>query len=85
MKANTAYPAWWPKPNAMEFGGLNVGYWSPNAENWFIHRVEKIRRGEKVTGLQTQTNWKRSIKFYTRKTNGIQSIAAGLAEARFSM
>ncbi|TFK59901.1 hypothetical protein BDN72DRAFT_752055, partial [Pluteus cervinus] len=56
--------SWWPKPSAWITSGLNVGYWSPDAEEWFRKRLECIQRGE--AKLYNAGAWKKAIKF--RKT-----------------
>ncbi|TFK60301.1 hypothetical protein BDN72DRAFT_741368, partial [Pluteus cervinus] len=56
--------SWWPKPSAWVTSGLNVGYWSPDAEEWFRKRLASIQQGQ--AKLYNAGAWKKAIKF--RKT-----------------
>ncbi|KAG1843504.1 hypothetical protein C8R48DRAFT_562443, partial [Suillus tomentosus] len=37
--------SWWPRPNAWDASGLNVGFWSARCEDWFQRRLDNIREG----------------------------------------
>jgi hypothetical protein len=39
---------------------MNVGYWTPDCEGWYQHRLEQIRCGE--ARLYTATEWKDKLK-----------------------
>ena len=82
VQATTARLAWWPKDGAAWAGsGINLGYWTPNAETWFSHRMEAVRNDEARVGLRTQTgkhSWKDSIMFI-KKTKKIRMSAEDLA------
>lgn len=69
--------SWWPKPNAWESSGLNVGYWSPDAERWFQMRLKAIRNG--TAKLRRATEWKESMKLEKKSrdlTRANQTAAA---------
>ncbi|KAG1856085.1 hypothetical protein F4604DRAFT_1590454, partial [Suillus subluteus] len=36
---------WWPRPNAWNVLGLNVGFWSAHCEDWFQGRLGNLREG----------------------------------------
>ncbi|TDL13537.1 hypothetical protein BD410DRAFT_701897, partial [Rickenella mellea] len=38
--------SWWPRPNAWEGSGLNVGYWSETCEEWYQRRLAEIRSSQ---------------------------------------
>ncbi|KAF9062808.1 hypothetical protein BDP27DRAFT_1140444, partial [Rhodocollybia butyracea] len=38
----TSFRSWWPRPAAWKVCGLNCGYWSRDAEQWFQTRLEHI-------------------------------------------
>ncbi|KAH7868479.1 uncharacterized protein C8R40DRAFT_1018407, partial [Lentinula edodes] len=39
----TAMRSWWPCPNFWKTCGLNCGFWSKDAEDWFQKRLTKIQ------------------------------------------
>ncbi|KAL0570959.1 hypothetical protein V5O48_010999 [Marasmius crinis-equi] len=58
--------SWWPKPAIWRSSGLDCGYWSRDAENWFRSREDQIKDGERVK-LMTKQEWRGNFKF-TRDT-----------------
>ncbi|KAJ7125933.1 hypothetical protein C8R44DRAFT_586766, partial [Mycena epipterygia] len=52
----TSRISWWPKPHTFSSSGLNVGWWSPDCEFWFSHRLKDINAGK--ARLHTQAEWK---------------------------
>ncbi|KIK31445.1 hypothetical protein CY34DRAFT_103292 [Suillus luteus UH-Slu-Lm8-n1] len=68
----TTVVSWWPRPNAWNVSGLNVGFWSARCEDWFQTRLGNIQEGVSRTrhaltndtnGPITSTQWKCSLKF----------------------
>ncbi|KAJ6540100.1 hypothetical protein B0H10DRAFT_1822927 [Mycena sp. CBHHK59/15] len=53
--------SWWPKPNAFNSSGLNIGWWSPDCERWFQKRLADIEKDQAT--LHTASEWKRVIRF----------------------
>ncbi|KAJ7212407.1 hypothetical protein B0H12DRAFT_1033203, partial [Mycena haematopus] len=53
--------SWWPKPGAFSLSGMNIGWWSPDCERWFIKRQIDLRHGQGE--LYTQIEWKSKIRF----------------------
>ncbi|TFK62070.1 hypothetical protein BDN72DRAFT_748162, partial [Pluteus cervinus] len=51
------YPemSWWPNQSAWDSSGLNAGYWTPDCEDWYQHRLTKIRANE--GDLRSATHW----------------------------
>ncbi|KAK7026420.1 hypothetical protein VNI00_015655 [Paramarasmius palmivorus] len=56
-----AHRSWWPRPQSWKYSGLNDGYWSNDAEAWFMKRYSAIRDGR--ARPFTHTEWKDQIKF----------------------
>ncbi|KAH8115503.1 hypothetical protein DFH11DRAFT_1488066, partial [Phellopilus nigrolimitatus] len=57
--------SWWPKKNAWESSGLNVGYWTPAAEKWFLERLERLRsNAEREERAKSSRRWKQAVRFY---------------------
>ena len=50
--------SWWPQDSAWNKSGINLGYWSPDAENWFRKRLDEIHSDNAAVRLRTQTHWK---------------------------
>ncbi|KAJ4464158.1 hypothetical protein C8R41DRAFT_745384, partial [Lentinula lateritia] len=38
----TAIKSWWPRSGSWRSCGLNCGYWSSDAEDWFRNRLDQI-------------------------------------------
>lgn len=62
---------WWPKPSAWESSGLNVGYWSPDCENWYQRRLQTIRDGNAT--LRSGTQWKDAMKMQKKTRPLVQA------------
>ncbi|KAI0640347.1 hypothetical protein C8Q79DRAFT_921824 [Trametes meyenii] len=39
-----AHFSWWPRPMQWKTSGLNIGYWTRRAEEWFLLRLKKFAR-----------------------------------------
>lgn len=59
-KSQVAEMSWWPKPNAWEKSGLNVGYWSADCESWYQRRLETIRASQ--IQLRSGAEWKQALR-----------------------
>ena len=57
--------SWWPKHSVWKKGGLNVGYWTPQYEQWFQMRCTAIVN-EDIEGkgkLRTTREWGIALSF----------------------
>ncbi|KZP12190.1 hypothetical protein FIBSPDRAFT_799195 [Athelia psychrophila] len=54
--------SWFPKHSTWEVGCLNMGYWSPTCETWFLQRIDIIRKGQ--AKLKTAAQWKGHIRVW---------------------
>lgn len=52
--------SWWPRCDTWDKCSLNVGYWTPYCESWFVNHLKAIRNG--TFQLRTATHWRRSLK-----------------------
>lgn len=73
--------SWWPKANVWETSGLNLGYWTPTAEKWFLRRLTRLHNGteqakERAKGTKP---WKKSVK-YDGRTKDLVQCNRSLAE-----
>ncbi|KAK0460480.1 uncharacterized protein EV420DRAFT_1249687, partial [Desarmillaria tabescens] len=48
--------SWFPKPMAWKGCGLDVGFWSVDAESWYQHRVTRYLGGD--FKCENQTQWR---------------------------
>ncbi|KAH7868672.1 uncharacterized protein C8R40DRAFT_993665, partial [Lentinula edodes] len=39
--SHTIIRSWWPRPNSWRTCGLNCGFWSKDAKDWFQKRLTK--------------------------------------------
>lgn len=53
--------SWWPKQSTWEASGLNVGYWSSGAEDWYKRRLHAIRNN--VQPPYNASKWASNLKF----------------------
>lgn len=53
--------SWWPKQSTWEASGLNVGYWSSGAEDWYQRRLHAIRNN--VQPPYNASKWASNLKF----------------------
>ncbi|KAK0183580.1 hypothetical protein F5146DRAFT_1149943 [Armillaria mellea] len=56
----TEHVSWFPKDASWRGSGLDVGFWSADAESWYQHQVAKYLDGE--FKCANQTDWKKSLK-----------------------
>ncbi|KAG1881332.1 uncharacterized protein F5891DRAFT_1199601 [Suillus fuscotomentosus] len=82
---STDVVSWWPRPNAWDASGLNLGFWSARCEDWFQKRLDNIREGvsrarhsstSDANGPMTSTQWKRSLKFNPGTNKLMQNMSA---------
>ncbi|PBK61319.1 hypothetical protein ARMSODRAFT_896903, partial [Armillaria solidipes] len=58
----TEHVSWFPKDASWRGSGLDVGFWSADAESWYQRRVAKYLGGE--FKCENQTEWKKSLKLW---------------------
>ncbi|KAG2045902.1 hypothetical protein BDR06DRAFT_900034 [Suillus hirtellus] len=77
--------SWWPRPNAWNASGLNVGFWSARCEDWFQGRLSNLREGvshmrhsliKDANGPMTSTQWKCSLKFQPATNKIMRNVSA---------
>ncbi|KAJ7217087.1 hypothetical protein GGX14DRAFT_390918 [Mycena pura] len=70
------YVSFWPHPIAWEQSGLNVGWWSPDCEKWFLKHQEVLAGGD--FKLKTQQQWRSDTRLQHRslKINCGQNIVS---------
>ncbi|KAI0668581.1 hypothetical protein C8Q78DRAFT_979238, partial [Trametes maxima] len=55
--------SWWPRPSQWKSSGLNLGHWTVLAEEWFVGRLRRIRKGEALP--LNGKDWKSHIRFHS--------------------
>ncbi|KAG1761291.1 hypothetical protein EDD22DRAFT_780036, partial [Suillus occidentalis] len=77
--------SWWPRPDAWNTSGLNVGFWSARCEDWFQGCLGNLREGvscmrhsltKDANGPMTSTQWKRSLKFQPATNKIMRNVSA---------
>ncbi|KAK0183654.1 hypothetical protein F5146DRAFT_941907 [Armillaria mellea] len=58
----TEHVSWFPKDASWRGSGLDVGFWSADAESWYQRRVAKYLDGD--FKCANQTDWKKSLKLW---------------------
>ncbi|KAK0468950.1 hypothetical protein IW261DRAFT_1296088, partial [Armillaria novae-zelandiae] len=48
--------SWFPKPSVWKGCGLDVGFWSADAESWYQHRIARYIGGD--FKCENQTQWR---------------------------
>ncbi|KAK7057339.1 hypothetical protein R3P38DRAFT_2759612 [Favolaschia claudopus] len=61
----TSARSWWPRPTAMQNSGLNVGWWTPMCEQWFLKRLATLE-SDAPPPLVTHSAWKHNLKLERR-------------------
>ncbi|KAF9060341.1 hypothetical protein BDP27DRAFT_1236981 [Rhodocollybia butyracea] len=59
----TSFRSWWLRPAAWKVCGLNCGYWSRDAEQWFQTRLEHIPSSTPSGTIYTNNKWRPKLKF----------------------
>ncbi|KAJ3859441.1 hypothetical protein EV359DRAFT_50836 [Lentinula novae-zelandiae] len=63
--AQYAIRSWWPRPISWKSSGLNVGYWSSDAENWFQSHMKGILETPGSVKPLSNNQWRSVLKFNT--------------------
>ena len=58
--------SWWPKQSTFEASGLNVGFWSPDCEQWFIKRRREIAQGSAT--FKSADQWYKALTYRKKDT-----------------
>ncbi|KAJ3886121.1 hypothetical protein GG344DRAFT_58043 [Lentinula edodes] len=64
----TAIKSWWPRSGSWRSSGLNCGYWSRDAEDWFRSRLDQILNSTVSLALMTSQEWHGRLKFQRAHT-----------------
>ncbi|KAF8831592.1 hypothetical protein HHX47_DHR1000368 [Lentinula edodes] len=67
-KQQTAIKSWWPRSGSWRSCGLNCGYWSSDAEDWFRNRLDQILKSTVPMALMTSQEWHGRLKFQRAHT-----------------
>jgi hypothetical protein len=67
----TKHASWWPPHHSWSNSGLDLGFWTPNAEEWFQKRIEAIRDNPR-SALKTPTQWNNTLKYYKAQVNNFR-------------
>jgi hypothetical protein len=74
----------WPKPSAWSRSGKNVGYWSPDAEEWFQCRVAYLLYDEPIAKqkfVEKAADWARGMQTPRQGYNLRKAVS--MAAAKF--
>lgn len=54
--------SWWPLHSVWmsASAGYNLGFWTPDNENWFQNRLADIRNG--LAGPRSASEWRKDVK-----------------------
>ncbi|KAJ7678171.1 hypothetical protein DFH06DRAFT_976113 [Mycena polygramma] len=55
--------SWWPIPAIFHHSGLNVGWWTPDCEQWFQATLKEMEDPETPYSVGLRRDWKRKIRF----------------------
>ncbi|SJL14594.1 uncharacterized protein ARMOST_18057 [Armillaria ostoyae] len=58
----TEHVSWFPKDTSWRGCGLDVGFWSPDAESWYQRRLARYIGGD--FKCENQTEWRKSLKLW---------------------
>ncbi|KZP28580.1 hypothetical protein FIBSPDRAFT_693704, partial [Athelia psychrophila] len=54
----TSDSSWWPKPSTWQGSSMDMGYWSPQCEEWYRHRRALISSGDVGGAPKTAQRWR---------------------------
>jgi hypothetical protein len=67
---NDAHMSYWPRSHAWDRNGLDVGYWTTKAENWFQRHLVSLEAGN-YTVVKNASNWRRALKYSAKKSQDL--------------
>ncbi|KAK0465923.1 uncharacterized protein EV420DRAFT_801522 [Desarmillaria tabescens] len=56
--------SWFPKMKAFRDSGLDLGFWSADAERWYINRVKMYASGDPKARCQGHSDWRRNLRLW---------------------
>ncbi|KAK0435812.1 uncharacterized protein EV420DRAFT_1281558 [Desarmillaria tabescens] len=77
----TEHVSWFPKDAGWRGCGLDVGFWSPDAESWYQHRLANYLDGD--FKCKNQSEWKRSLKLWRdapKLAEGLEKVSQGFLQ-----
>ncbi|KAK0222259.1 hypothetical protein IW262DRAFT_1270575 [Armillaria fumosa] len=66
--------SWFPKPMAWKGCGLDVSFWSADAESWYQHQITKYISGD--FKCENQTQWRKSLKLCHDAPKVVEALEA---------
>ncbi|KAK0187387.1 hypothetical protein F5146DRAFT_1064727 [Armillaria mellea] len=73
--------SWFPKDTSWRGCGLDVGFWSPDAESWYQRRLARYLGGD--FKCENQTEWRKSLKLWRdapKVAEGLEKVAQGFLQ-----
>ena len=49
----TSTSSWFPLPSTWQFCGMNVGHWTPEADEWYLRHHKEAAEGTRSTSSLT--------------------------------
>ena len=84
-KTDFSHPSWWPKHSAWERAGHSTDQWSPNAESFYVERIQLFQ--EKEWNLKGSGSWKDTLKYdrayMDHLFGGSEALAAEFVQRHF--
>ena len=69
---STADCSWWPKHATWIKSGMNIGYWSEQNEQWFVHRRDNIRKGGDALKLRNAKQWRTALRYELPRSKAVR-------------
>ncbi|PBK93208.1 hypothetical protein ARMGADRAFT_1080361 [Armillaria gallica] len=70
--------SWFPRRCSFRNSGLDLGHWSPDAENWYQRRIQMYLTGDPKGCCLNQSEWKNAIRLWrntSRTFKGIEIVS----------
>ncbi|KLO07596.1 hypothetical protein SCHPADRAFT_836413 [Schizopora paradoxa] len=68
-KHEPVFYSFWPPPWVWDASGYNLGYWAPDCEDWYVHKLEDYREGKGAHKLQNATQWMNKLRRFKDTTH----------------
>ncbi|KZP08142.1 hypothetical protein FIBSPDRAFT_761900 [Athelia psychrophila] len=70
----TADASWWPKQSIWQGSSMDLGYWSPQCEEWYKRRRDLITSGQARGAPKTATKWREALQGWKPRKQFINSV-----------
>jgi len=67
----TKHSSWWPPHHSWKKNGLDLGFWTPSAEDWFQKRIVTIHNNPS-SALKTPSQWTNVLKHHKAQVNNFR-------------